>query len=587
MVSEARRILPYLARYRRDFLLGLASVLVTSAIALASPWVLKYAIDDLTASVTREKLRYYAVLLLGIAMLGGLFRFLMRRIIIGASRHLEYDLRNEFFAQLQRLPAAYFHSHRTGDLMSRATNDLNAVRMMVGPSIMYTANTLVTFVAAIALMLSIEPRLTLLALIPLPAVSISVRYFGSAIHRRFERIQAQLSDLSAIVQEDLSGVRVIRAYGQEAAGTERFRRANQEYVDRNKVLIRLQGLFYPSMSLFLGLGSMLVLWLGARAVIQERITLGEFVAFNSYLAMLAWPMIAFGWVTNVIQRGMASWKRMLEVLDEQPAIDDREAAAGGPRSPAEIRGAIEFRNLSLSFDGRAVLVDVSATIRPGETVALVGATGSGKSTLISLVPRLYEPPPGTVFVDGTDVRHLPISVLRGAIGFVAQEPFLFSDTIADNIAFGAAANGSGPTREAVEKAAAIARLDKDLPSFPKGLDTLVGERGITLSGGQKQRTALARALLVNPRVLILDDALSAVDTYTEEEILGRLGGVMRERTSIIVSHRISTVRDADQILVLDGGRIVERGTHESLVEEDGIYADLYRKQLLEEELAAS
>ncbi|MFB3852191.1 MAG: ABC transporter ATP-binding protein [Vicinamibacterales bacterium] len=586
MVLEARRILPYLTRYRRDFLMGLASVVATSAISLVSPWVLKYAIDDLATSVTREKLRYYAVLLLGIAMLGGLFRFLMRRILVGASRHLEYDLRNAFFAQLQRLPAAYFQTHRTGDLMSRATNDLNAVRMMIGPSVMYTANTIITFAAAIAFMLSIEPRLTLLALMPLPAVSVSVRYFGSAIHRRFERIQAQLSDLSAIVQEDLSGVRVIRAYCQEAAGTERFREANLEYLDRNRVLIRLQGLFYPSMSLFLGLGSLLVLWLGARAVIRQRITLGEFVAFNSYLAMLAWPMIAFGWVTNVIQRGMASWKRFLEVLDEQPGIDDREAGPG-PRSPAEIRGAIEFRNLTLSFDGRVVLADVSATIHPGETVAIVGATGSGKSTLINLLPRVYEPPPGTVFVDGVDVRHIPLAVLRGAIGFVAQEPFLFSDTIAENVAFGATTDGAGATREAVEKAAAMARLDKDLASFPNGLDTLVGERGITLSGGQKQRTALARALLVNPRILVLDDALSAVDTYTEEEILERLRGVMREKTSIIVSHRISTVRDADQILVLDGGRIVERGTHESLVEENGIYADLYRKQLLEEELAAS
>jgi ATP-binding cassette subfamily B multidrug efflux pump len=558
---------------------------MTTAIQLLSPWILKYAIDDVTRGITRPKLAVYAGLLLAVACLGAVFRFLMRRILIGASRDLEYDIRNAFFARLQLMPLAYYQTRRTGDLMSRATNDLNAVRMMIGPSVMYSANTILMFTVAIIIMSSIDARLTLIALLPLPLVSVTVKYFGSAIHKRFEAIQAQLSDLSAVVQEALAGVRVVRAYNQEPHEIARFRAANAEYVKRNLVLIRLQGLFYPSMTLFLGFGSLLVLWLGSREVIRGRISLGEFVAFNGYLVMLSWPMIAFGWVTNILQRGMASWKRMLDVIDAVPSITDAHVTLAG--RAISLTGAVDVRHLTFTYPGtaRPVLDDVSLRIEPGQTVAFVGSTGSGKSTLISLLPRLHEPPPGTVFMDGVDIREIPLGTLRGAIGFVPQEPFLFSDTIGGNIAFGVP---EGDAREArIREAAGVARLDKDVESFPKGYETLVGERGITLSGGQKQRTALARAVMVDPRILILDDALSAVDTYTEEEILGRLRGVMRQRTSIIVAHRVSTVRDADQIFVLDRGRITERGDHESLVRHNGLYAALYRKQLLEEELAAS
>jgi ATP-binding cassette subfamily B protein len=458
--------------------------------------------------------------------------------------------------------------------------------MMVGPAVMYSANTLLVFVVALILMSSIDGRLTLMALLPLPLVSISVKYFGSAIHTRFEAIQAQLSDISAVVQEALSGVRVVRAYGQEPHELARFRNANMEYVRRNRGLIRLQGMFFPSMTFFLGLGSLAVLWLGSREVIRGRITLGDFVAFNAYLVMLSWPMIAFGWVTNILQRGMASWKRMLDVLDAVPSIDDSAVTAEG--AALDIRGRIDIRDLVFRYTEaeKPVLDHVSLTIESGQTAAFVGATGSGKSTLISLLARLHDPPPGTVHLDGVDVRQIPLATLRGAVGFVPQEPFLFSDTIAENVAFGVdVPDDPASVAERVRAASAVARLDKDVEDFPKRYDTLVGERGITLSGGQKQRTALARAVMLDPRILVLDDALSAVDTYTEEEILGRLQGVMRQRTSIIVSHRISTVREADQIFVLDRGRIVERGRHDELVRGGGIYSDLYRKQLLEEELA--
>jgi len=581
-MSPFARLVPHVLRFRRQFTLGLLCLVLTTTLSLLGPWVLRYAIDDLTADVTRGTLGLYAGLLLGLAVVGGVFRFLARRIIVGASRDFEYDLRNAFFARVQRLPLAYFHAHRTGDLMSRATNDLNAVRMMVGPAMMYMASTAMMFVVSVALMLSIDPVLTLVALLPLPLVSVAVKTFGSAIYRQSERIQAQLATLSAVVQESLAGVRVVRAYCREAVETERFRRENLEYLERNAVLIRLQALFYPTLAFILGLAGLLVLWLGARHVIEGRITVGQFVAFNAYLVMLSWPMIAFGFVTNLFQRGLASWKRMLDVMDAEPAVRETPDHPVTPSHP--IRGRIEFRDLSFAYNGRLVLEGVSARVEPGQTLALVGPTGSGKSTLLSLLPRLFDPPRGTVFIDDVDILDLPVSTLRRAIGMVPQEPFLFSDTIAENVLFGVDGDSGRDSARLADEAMAIARLDKDLAGFPDGAETVVGERGVTLSGGQKQRVALARAIIADPRILLLDDALSAVDAYTEDEILTRLQEVMRGRTSVIVSHRISTVRRADLILVLDHGRVVERGTHDALLTQDGMYAGLYRKQLLEQAL---
>jgi ATP-binding cassette subfamily B multidrug efflux pump len=581
-----RRLLPYFVRHLRALALGFGCILATTAIQLSAPWVLKFAIDDLMAEVTRRKLLFYAGGLFLLALAGGIFRFLMRKIVIGVSRHMEYDLRQAFFGHLQTLPPSFYQTHRTGDLMSRATNDLNAVRMMAGPSVMYATQTALTFVVAVILMASLDPWLTMVAVAPLPLISVAVKLFGSAIHRRFERIQEQLSELSAVAQENLSGVRVVRAYGQEESELAKFHAANEEYIRRNRGLIMLQGAFFPSLTLMLGLGAMLVLWLGSREVIAGRITVGDLVAFNAYFVMLSWPMIAFGWVANMLQRGTASWKRMLELLDVLPAIADPPDPV---RLPIDgVSGRLDFAGLTVTYEGRPALQDIHLTVEPGHTVAIVGPTGSGKSTLLATLTRLVDPPPGTVHLDGVDVRALPLATLRAAVVVAPQEPFLFSDTLEANIAFAPEVAGlpADERRRRVEQAAHLARLDKDVEGFPAGYDTTVGERGITLSGGQKQRTSLARALVADPRVLILDDSLSAVDTYTEDEILHRLREVRRGRTCLIVSHRVSTVRDADLIVVLDAGRIVERGTHDELVERGGTYAGLHRRQLLEEELTA-
>jgi ATP-binding cassette subfamily B protein len=593
MIRALARLWPYVVRVRRSFVLGLACILAATALSLASPWVLKYVIDSLTEGVNRARLMGYAAALLGLSLADGTFRYLMRTYLIGASRQMEYDLRNDFFAHLERLPQAYLQSHRTGDFMSRATNDLGAVRMMLGPAVMYFVSTALGFVIAVGIMCWIDLRLTIVALLPLPAVTLGARYFGRAIHDRFERLQDQLAEMSAVVQEALAGVRVVKAYRQEGAELARFTRANDDYVEQNAGLIRLQAAFFPTLTFCFGLSGLLVLWIGGRDVMSGRLTLGEFVAFGRYLVLLSWPLIAFGWVTNLVQRGIASWERMLAIFDAPVAPDvelgsERGRQPLGWREPSTVTGRIEARHLTFTYPGASVpaLHDISFAIEPGHTLAVVGATGSGKSTLVNLLPRLAEPPRGALFIDGIDVCDIPVATLRGAIGMVMQEPFLFSETVGGNILFGTGREWSDP--DAASRAAAAADLAgvaRDIESFSSGYTTMVGERGITLSGGQKQRTALARALVTDPRILILDDALSAVDTGTEEHILRHLREVRRFRTCVIVAHRVSTVRDADLILVLADGRLVEHGTHDALVRADGPYADMHRRQMLEEELA--
>ena len=558
---------------------GFICVLLTNLFLLATPRVMGYAVDSLNESITREKLAYYAALIIGLALCEGVFRFLMRRLIIGVSRNIEYAIRNDLFRHLEILPMSFFHKNKTGDLMSRITNDLSNVRMLFGPGIMYTANTIVVAVVAVLLMLRINWQLTLLALVPLPAVSLSVRHFGKKIHDLTEESQGKLADLSARVQESMAGVRVVKAFVQENHEIQEFEGMNRALVSKNRELIRVQSVFYPTMELMIGVAIVVVIWFGGRQVIQGTISLGEFVAFNVYLGRLTWPMIALGWVVNLLERGRASMQRLNYILDTVPEVKDEAAVL----SDFEVQGSIEFRDLSFSYNGTSTLRNVSLSIPQGKTVAVVGATGSGKSTLVQLIPRLYNAPPNSLFIDGVPIEKVPIAALRRAIGFIPQDTFLFGETIRENIAFGV----ESATDAQIQRAAEISNIDTDVQGFPNKYETVVGERGITLSGGQKQRTAISRAVIRDPRILILDDALSSVDTYTEEQILRELKQVMRNRTSILISHRVSTVKDADEIIVLDRGEIVERGTHAELLTRDGYYAELHRRQLLEEELAVS
>ena len=578
--KSLRPLYPYLKKYRRGFLVSALCVLLLNGIAVQFPQVIRLALDYLQhGGRSINQLGYYALLLVAIAGTKGIFQYLTRWIVIGISRDIEFDLRNDLFQHLEQLSYPYYQRTRTGDIMARATNDLNAVRMLLGPAIMYSANTLVFTAGALIYMMRISPKLTLYTFLPLPVASIVIQYFGRQIHERFEKIQAMFSDISARAQENFSGARVIRAYAQEAAEVRQFEAANTEYIARSLPLARLMGLLWPTLEFTLGLAIVLVLWLGGREVLSKRISIGDFGAFLTYMVQLTWPVIALGWVINIFQRGTASLKRINEIMLEKPEITDDPALFTGV--PQELHGEIEFRGLNFAYDDTQVLHDVNLHIPAGTSLAIVGPTGSGKTTLVNLIPRVYDTEPGTVLIDGRPIREYPLELLRRNIGFVPQETFLFSDTVRENIAFGV----DNATDQQVREAANAANIAADIESFPDQYNTVVGERGLTLSGGQKQRTAIARAIIRNPRILILDDALSSVDTHTEDKILNHLREIMRGRTTIFISHRVSTVRNADRIAVLHGGRIVELGTHDELIARDGYYTDLYNKQLLEEELA--
>jgi ATP-binding cassette subfamily B protein len=583
MLDRIRPLFPYLRRYWKNLALGGVAVIAYNVVRVIFPLIVGHAIDDMNHGVTEAKIVHHSLRLLVVAALSAIFLYITRQVIIGASREIEFDLRNDMFANLERQSAGYYHTHRTGDIMARTTNDLNAVRQLLGPAIMYSANCLVFTAAALPFMIHISPRLTLCAVGPLPLASVLVQSFGQRIHRRFERIQAMFSDISAKAQENFSGARLIRAFAQEDAEIASFERANQEYIGRSLHLVRLMAMLWPSLELVLGLGLMITLLVGGHEVVQHRISVGDFGAFNVYMVQLIWPMIAIGWVVNLFQRGTASVLRIDELLKQEPSIVDNPEVR--TKAAAGIHGAISLRNLTFAYPtgGPTVLHDINLEIPAGSSLAIVGPTGSGKSTLVSLIPRLHDAPEGSILIDELPIRELPLAHLRAAIGFVPQETFLFSDTIAQNIAFGI----PDATQPEILEAATTAHIAAEILEFPLGFETRVGERGITLSGGQKQRTAIARAVIRNSPILILDDALASVDTYTEERILAGLREVMRDRTTIFISHRISTARNADQIAVLVGGRVAELGTHDELIARNGYYTALAEKQQLEEELAVT
>ncbi len=578
-MTALRSLIPYVDRYRSKLALGLACLMLKDLAGVAMPLAIRSGVDTLSSGGGMAGVLRMCALLLAISALKGAFQFGMRVIMIGASRDIEFDLRNDLFRRLVELSPDFHARSRTGDIMARATNDLNAVRMMAGPGLMYWTETSLTFVLAAAVMVSEDWRLALLAMAPAPAVSFAVIFFGRRIHARFERIQEMFAGISSRVQENLSGVRIVRAFAQERAEIETFEALNRAYIAQNLRLVRISGVFEPLLECLIGLTFLIVLWAGGRGVVEGRISLGSFVMFNTYMGMLVWPMIALGWVVNLMQRGTASLARINQIFAERPSI----AAPSSPVIPGRVRGDLRFEDVTVRHDSLLALDSVNLKIEAGETVAVVGRTGSGKSTLVNLVPRLMDPSAGRVTLDGADLRDLFPDELRRNIGFVPQETFLFSSTVAENIAFGV----EQADEDRIRWAAEVAGLAPDIANFPEGYRTVVGERGITLSGGQKQRVAIARAIIRDPAILILDDALSSVDTLTEEKILAGLTQVMRGRTVILISHRVSTVRVADRIVVLDAGRIVEQGTHAELAAAGGYYEDLYRKQLLEEELEAT
>jgi ATP-binding cassette subfamily B protein len=580
-MDDLKKFARYLSPYKVELIIGILCIIAGVIFNLYIPLIVGNAIDENWTEISWRKLTISALKVLGASVISGAFLFLQRRILIGMSRKVEFDLRQDFYTHLVDQPQSFFQEHRVGDLMARATNDLAAVRQLAGPMIMYTLQTVFVVLIVLPLMLMINWWLTLLLFVTMPLVSLTVKFFGQQVHIRFERIQDFFAHITAREKENITGVRVVRAYSQEDAEIAAFNELNREYAEKNLSLVKIDAIMRPLMQFLIGLGFILIIWAGVPLAVRGEISVGDFTVFNMYLSRLIWPLIALGYVVNLYQRGTASLKRMNTIFAIKPAIAD----APNVQTQPEIRGRIEFRDLTFKYHAHdePVLRNINLIIEPGDSVAFVGRTGSGKSTLVNLIPRVIEGPEDSVFIDGNSVRDYPLGQLRADIGYVPQETFLFSDTLAENIAFGV----NKAERAEVEWAAEIAGLTEDVNGFPDAFDTLVGERGITLSGGQKQRTAIARAVLRQPRILILDDALSSVDTYTEEKILSQLRGVMRERTSLIVSHRISTVRDADLICVLEEGEIIERGTHDELLRLGGEYAALYERQLLEEELAAT
>lgn len=610
-MEELRKFSRYFQPYKGRVVVGVLCILFGMMFNLLVPYLIGMGIDELSSDVTWNKVIYYPLVILGVSLVGSVFLYWQRKLLINTSRDIEYDMRNDFYDALINQPLEYFQNNRVGDLMARATNDLAAVRQIVGPMILYSFQALFALAVVLPIMFGISVKLTLFLLIPLPFVSLTVKYLGQQIYIRFESIQEFFSGITARAQENLTGARVIRAYAQEDAEIEQFQELNAEYAKKNIALVKFGAAMRPLLFFFIGLSFVIIVAVGVPMAVRGEITAGEFTAFILYLQRMIWYLIALGYVVNLYQRGTASLKRFNAVLDAEPTIKD----APEVRKQPKIKGKIEFRNLNFAYNGVPALKNIDLTIEPGTTVAFVGKTGSGKSTLVSLLPRLMDTDGEMVLVDDIPVSEFPLKQLRNSIGFVQQETFLFSNTLESNIKFGVGAKPqrrgdaekrlgkenspefagiekiSAPPRlsgiMSVEKAAAVAGMTDDIRGFPNGYQQLVGERGITLSGGQKQRTAIARAVMRNPRILILDDSLSAVDTLTEEKILHELRDVRTDRTTLIVSHRISTIKDADMICVMQNGEIIERGTHEQLLELNGEYADLYQRQLLEEEIEAT